>query len=117
MDKTIRKTKLSVIHGMEKNSKPTANKLFRVPKFKKFSLPEGFLNQLNEFSGGGFVLLLKDDKGDISTYSKFDTSSDALSMIKFGTDWFGSQEAASQFQIGRMACGNNQYGDDQEDWD
>ncbi|NJO61254.1 MAG: hypothetical protein HC836_24275 [Richelia sp. RM2_1_2] len=55
---------------------------------KPFVLPDSFLKQLKEFSGGGFVLIIFDEDGNIKVYEEADTSKDHLALSHFGADYF-----------------------------
>ncbi len=100
----------------KKNSVPKTEKIFKIrkPEFKKFSLPESFLKQLQEFSGGSFVLLLKDEKGDIGTYTAYDSSSDFLSMATFGINFFGAQAEVAGGMIANIAIQNSKVIDGED---
>ncbi len=53
----------------------------------KFVVPENFLRQLNEFSGGGFILFIYDENQNPQPYACFDTRAHGLGMMKFVENW------------------------------
>ncbi len=68
-----------------KNSRP--NKKLAVRK-GKFEIPEQFLNSLDEFSSGGYVLIVANEVGDPQVYASFDGDLKAMGLAKFGKDYF-----------------------------
>lgn len=65
-----------------KNSGPNAN-----PKLKPFELPAAFLNSLNEFSSGGFILIMGNEVGDPQVFSHFDGGLQGIGLVKFGKEF------------------------------
>lgn len=53
----------------------------------RFELPASFLSQLNEFSGGGYILLRLDSKRQPSVSARFDTDADALALYSWGQQY------------------------------
>lgn len=74
------------------------------------SLPEGLINQINEFSTGGFILFIKNVNGDISTIEKYDTSVDAIGLRKYVNIWGNVADS-----VGENAIAANLLGVDPED--
>ena len=54
---------------------------------KSFQMPIAVLNQLNEFSSGGFALFNFDDLGNPCVHTKFDTNKDAMALQMFIGSW------------------------------
>lgn len=54
-----------------------------VPVKRGFSIPAKFLNQLNEFTNGGFILFTFDESGSPKVYSQFDSDTHALGLFAF----------------------------------
>ena len=54
---------------------------------KSFQMPVATLNQLNEFSSGGFALFNFDDLGNPCVHTKFDTNKDAMALQMFIGSW------------------------------
>ena len=54
-----------------KRRQPKNYQQIKALKFKKFRLPIGILDQLNEFSKG-FALFMVNDEGFVETYSQID---------------------------------------------
>lgn len=54
---------------------------------KKFQIPEGFFNQLNEFSSGGYLILTFDTDGNPRLRCQFDTAVHAMGAQKYLTQW------------------------------
>ena len=54
---------------------------------KSFQMPIAILNQLNEFSSGGFALFNFDDLGNPCVHTKFDTNKDAMALQMFIGSW------------------------------
>lgn len=68
-----------------KNSRP--NKKLAVRR-ETFVLPQQFLNALQEFSSGGYVLICGNELGDPMIYSHFDGGIQGRGLAKFGKDYF-----------------------------
>jgi hypothetical protein len=68
-----------------KNSRP--NKKLAIRK-DKFVIPEQFLNTLEEFSNGGFILIIGNEAGEPQAYSHFDGGIQGMGLAKFGKDYF-----------------------------
>jgi hypothetical protein len=52
-----------------------------------FKMPNAILQQLNEFSSGGFALFTYDDTGNPCVHTKFDTNKDAMALQMFVASW------------------------------
>jgi hypothetical protein len=52
-----------------------------------FKMPNSVLQQLNEFSSGGFALFTYDDMGNPCVHTKFDTNKDAMALQMFVASW------------------------------
>lgn len=52
-----------------------------------FHIPESFLKELNEFSGGGFILFTYDQESNPKVYASFDSAAHGLGMQKFMQNW------------------------------
>lgn len=77
--------KISQKKVLVKNSKP--NKKLAIRK-STFVLPEQFLNSLEEFASGGYVLIIGNEFSDPQVYSHFDGSIQGIGLAKFGKDYF-----------------------------
>jgi hypothetical protein len=85
------------------------------PKFEKFEIPNSFLDQLYEMTGGmeknkGFILCYIDENGYNQIKSKFDSQASEFSVIK-NIEIFINQYN-SNYDIQFM---NAQIQDDEED--
>lgn len=68
-----------------KNSKPNTKLAVRQ---RTFVLPEQFLNSLEEFSSGGYVLIMGNEHGNPMIYSHFDGGIQGRGLTKFAKDYF-----------------------------
>lgn len=56
-------------------------------KEKPFKIPQSLLSQLEEFSGGGYILFSLNDYGVPDVYTSFDGPPQACWLIKFAQKW------------------------------
>lgn len=68
--------------------------MFKMSKKRKPKFPRALLNQINEFSGGGFVLFNIGEGGSLEIHSSFDTPIYAAAMQHYIEVWAKSMEAA-----------------------
>lgn len=54
---------------------------------KQFDVPNSTLTQLNEFSGGGYVLFIYDQNNCPKIYANLDSPAHGLGMQKFIQNW------------------------------
>lgn len=78
--------------GIPKNSQPSKELPIRLPEFE---IPEGFLQQLGEFTAGGFILITGDNSGKPRIYSRYDSMLQALGLITFGAEFLKNQSIAA----------------------
>lgn len=55
--------------------------------FKKFDIPPKLLEQLNEFSYGGFLLFTFDNEGSPRYYAQFDNELNMMALQKSSEYW------------------------------
>ncbi len=60
-----------------------------------FHPPKQFFNQLNEFSSGGWILVMGSEHGDPQIYQKFDNSLGALALNDFCKRYFNLVDIAT----------------------
>ncbi len=89
---------------IKKNSKK--NKFLPVDS-TPFRLPQQFLNSLNEFSEGGFVLVIGGKGGDPQIYSNFDNVAYRLGLLKFCADYFDKLDADNTERLMRFVDSQN----------
>ena len=77
-------------------------------------VPRSILSQINECSGGGFVLFACDNEGQISVDSHFDNNLFAMALTAYVKNW---AEAVDQVTIESLIKGINQSLDDSKDDD
>jgi hypothetical protein len=101
MDKKPKSKKGSEI---KKNSGP---KQAAVPNLKvdNFQLPASMLSQLNEFSGGGYILLRLDARRQPCVSYKFDTDADALALYSFGKTYINTVSEITDSNMESMIAG------------
>ena len=89
---------------IKKNSGP---KQTAVPNLKvdNFQLPASMLSQLNEFSGGGYILLRLDAKRQPCVSFKFDTDADALALYSFGKTYINTVSEITDSNMGNLIAG------------
>lgn len=75
-----------------KNSKPSKKLPIRNHKFE---IPQQYLSVLDEFSGGGYCLIILNEFGVPQVYNSFDTPGHALAVTKFCKEYF--EEMDSRF--------------------
>lgn len=61
----------------------------------KFAIPDATLNQLGEFSGGGYILFIYDQNSAPKIYADFDTQAHGLGMQKYIQNWINIVDALS----------------------
>jgi hypothetical protein len=54
---------------------------------EKFRVPDSILSELNEYSGGGFILFIYDNEGRPKPYATFDDPARGLGMQKYIQNW------------------------------
>jgi len=101
---------------IKKNSGP---KQAAVPNLKvdNFQLPASMLSQLNEFSGGGYILLRLDAKRQPCVSFKFDTDADALALYSFGQTYINTVSEMANANIENMVAGGQVINIDDIDFD
>lgn len=76
---------------------------------QKSKIPKSILSQINECTGGGFVLFSCDSKGDIHVESHFDSSLFSMALTSYVKSW---SEAVEQVTIESLIKGINENLDD-----
>lgn len=101
---------------IKKNSGP---KQAAVPSLKvdNFQLPASMLSQLNEFCGGGYILLRLDAKRQPCVSFKFDTDADALALYSFGQTYINTVSEMANANIENMVAGGQIISIDDIDFD
>ena len=61
-------------------------------KEPNFVFPVGLLNQIDECSNGGYILLIINDNNSPEVYSKCDNAICALALQKYAGDWIAAIE-------------------------
>ena len=61
---------------------------------KKFELPESILSQMEEMSGGGFLLFILNEDNEIIIYESFDGHGQEAQVKNFAIDWLDSDRQA-----------------------
>ncbi len=70
---------------IQKNSGP----MVKIPvKKDRFVIPESFLTSLDEYSDGGYVLIMSSPHGEPEVYAAFDDSVTGMGLCKFGKQYF-----------------------------
>lgn len=54
---------------------------------EKFHVPKKTLDDLNEFSGGGYILFIYDQESKPRVYANFDSPAHGLGMQKYLDNW------------------------------
>jgi hypothetical protein len=71
-----------------------------MPKKKNpISIPESLLQQINEYTTGGFIMHFKNSAGDISTVERYDGSVDAIGLRKYAQVWGNVSDNATENEI------------------
>jgi hypothetical protein len=78
---------------------------------KKGRIPKSILSQLNECTGGGFLLFSCDNKGNVNVESHFDNNLFAMSLTSYVKNW---AEAVDQVTLDNLIKGINENLDDQK---
>ena len=92
--------------------------------FKKFDIPPQLLEQLNEFSYGGFLLFTFDNEGSPRYYAQFDNELNMMALQKSSEYWLEGVHDLNSDTIKAQMCGEGPPSkgdkpDDNEhnDWD
>jgi|TARA_R100000742_G_C4261636_1_gene79444 hypothetical protein len=91
-------------------------------EFDRFNIPPTLLQQLNEFSYGGFLLFTYDDQGSPRYYAQFDNELNMMALQKASEYWLESVHDINAETIKSQLCGeapppspdDNEYRED--DW-
>ena len=81
---------------------------------QKSKIPRSILSQINECTGGGFVLFTCSNTGEVSVDSHFDNNLFAMALTAYEENW---AEAIDQVTIETLIKGINQNLDDSKDDD
>ena len=110
-----RKPKSPKKEPLQKNSGPQS--VLKSSNTDRFELPQSFLSQLNEFSGGGYILMRLDSKRQPSVSAKFDTDADALALYSWGQQYMMTVNDIFNANIGNQILGDAQAPDEGQDGD
>ena len=66
-----------------------------MPEDNNFVIPEATINQLNEFSNGGFILFYFNEDGYPEVYSKYDNPLHAMALQYYVEHWAAAIETAN----------------------
>jgi len=80
----------------------------------KSKIPKSILSQINECTGGGFILFTCDNTGEVSVNSHFDNNLFAMALTAYVKSW---AEAVDQVTIENLMKGINENLDDSTDDD
>ena len=61
---------------------------------KKFELPESILSQMEEMSGGGFLIFILNEDNEPIIYESFDGYGQEAQVKNFAIDWLDSDRQA-----------------------
>ena len=78
----------------------------------KSKIPKSILSQINECTGGGFILFTCDNVGEVSIDSHFDNNLFAMALTSYVKNW---SEAIDQVAIENLIKGINENLDDSKD--
>lgn len=88
MKKTMpKKQKPSKENPIVKNSGPLKTP---TKPHQEFQIPASFLSQLNEFCGGGYILLRLNEKREPCVSAQFDTDADAIALYSWGQQYIAT---------------------------
>lgn len=59
---------------------------------KDFQLPDSILNQMEEMSGGGFIIFILDSNNKPSVYESFDGYGQESQVKNFALDWLEAEK-------------------------
>ena len=88
--------------------------------FKRFEIPTKLLEQLNEFSYGGFLLFTFDNEGSPRYYAQFDNELNMMALQKSSEYWIEGIHELNSETIKSQMCGGEPSPppkDDSADWD
>lgn len=93
--------------------------------FKRFDIPPKLLEQLNEFSYGGFLLFTFDNEGAPRYYAQFDNELNMMALQKSSEYWLEGVHDLNSDTIKAQMCGEqslppkDDMSDDSDcnDWD
>lgn len=94
---------------MRKNSKKAT--IPQIVNNEKFELPPQFLNMLDEFNGGGYLLFLKDTMGRTTVHSKYDDALHQLGMLCFAKNYLKVHKKISKRHTKAAILNNLEDGD------
>lgn len=79
--------------------KTSAPKILPLPEKVHFQIPESFLNQLNEFCGGGYILIYVNQEGQPQVEAEADSPIVSLGLQKFSKDYFDSVDKFGKIDV------------------
>ena len=74
-------------------------------EFKRFDIPPALLEQLNEFSYGGFLLFTFDNLGSPRYYAQFDNELNMMALQKASEYWLEGVHDINSDTIKAQLCG------------
>lgn len=69
------------------------------------AIPENLINQINEWSAGGFILFIKNADGDISVIPRYDSTVDKIGLEKFIQVWGNVNDSITENEIAAKLIG------------
>lgn len=80
---------------------------------KQFVVPDKILNEINECSGGGYILFTYDQDSAPRVYASFDSAAHGLGMQKFMQNWLSLVDTVS-LESSIEELSNTEDGDDED---
>lgn len=89
---------------MKKNSGPKTDVK---EKKKEFIIPPSLFSQLNEYSNGGFLLVILNEAGEPELYRKFDSSIHQIGVQKWTLDYLQASDIAQSERLQEIIAIND----------
>ena len=86
-------------------------------EFFEFDIPDSFLSQLNEFSGGGYMLFILDAEKNVRIYGKVDEVTSESHLNTQIKGWADAQEEINKQNILESQTERYEGTDDDDDDD
>ncbi|MEK6882464.1 MAG: hypothetical protein AABY22_22780 [Nanoarchaeota archaeon] len=83
-------------------------------KTEPFVIPKLLLDQINEVSNGGFILITIDHEGNPQPYLHFDNGVNAIGLITFAKSWTNALADSNEAQIYNSSV-PTEDGEDEQD--
>jgi hypothetical protein len=84
-----------------------------------FSLPDSILSQMEEMSGGGFIIFILDSENKPSVYESFDGYGQESQVKNFALDWLEAEREVRKeiLKADIFAANGHLDGDDEDEGD